>query len=82
MCISMTKGKKMSTKKDLEQEVKELKKSLEVEQSRPTGHTITGCHIEAGKDKIAIANAVAEGMKALQMISEGDSYGIYLEGND
>lgn len=71
----------MSTKKELEQEIKNLKEKLEKEESRPTGHTVTNCHIDMKDDaKIAIAEAVKEGMKALQSL-DGDSYGIYFEGN-
>jgi hypothetical protein len=68
----------MSTKKELEQKIKVLEDVLEGEQSRPTGHTISDCHIEMKDDtKIAIAEAVKEGMKALQSL-DGKSYGIYL----
>ena len=43
--------------------------------------SITDCNITMGspdETKVAIANAVAEGMKALQSLG-GDSYGIYIE---
>ena len=71
----------MSTKKQLEDEIAVLKAQLETEQDRPAGHSISHCHIDMTKPdatKVAIAEAVAEGMKALQSLG-GDSYGIYLK---
>ena len=75
----------MTTKADLEETVKSLEALLETERQRPTGHIISGCTIDLSKPdetKIAVANAVEEGMKALQSLG-GDSYGIYMgETND
>lgn len=71
------------TKLDLENEIDELKASLELERMRPTGHALNNCHIDMTKPdetKLAIAKAVKEGMKALQSLG-GESYGIYFEGN-
>ncbi len=73
----------MSTILELENEIKELKKQLEAEKERPTGHTISDTRIDMSipdETKIAIAKAVQEGMKALQGLG-GNSYGIYFEGN-
>lgn len=70
----------MPTKPELEETVKRLEDLLEVEQHRPTGHIISGCTIDLSKPdetKIAVANAVEEGMKALQSLG-GDNYGIYM----
>jgi hypothetical protein len=61
-----------------------LKRQLAEEQGRPTGHTISNCHIDMSAPdptKVAIAEAVREGMKALQGLG-GDSYGIYLPSKD
>ncbi len=72
----------MSTKAELEKKVKKLEAQLLKEESRPTGHHVENCHIEmCDKPKIAIAEAVKEGMKALQSL-DGDSYGIYIEGDN
>lgn len=74
----------MATKKELESKLKELQAQLSREQERPTGHTISNCNIDMTKPdatKIAVAEAVKEGMKALQKLG-GDSYGIYLSGNE
>lgn len=72
----------MKTKKDLENELAVLREQLEKEQSRPTGATISNCNITNTDDaKVAIADAVKEGMKALQSL-DGDSYGIYINGNN
>lgn len=71
----------MATKKVLEKELAALKIQLDKEQSRPIGHTISNCNItNSDEAKVAIAEAVKEGMKALQSL-DGDSYGIYLAGN-
>lgn len=70
------------TKTELESKVKELEGMLEIEQLRSTGHTISNCNIDMTKPdetKLAIARAVAEGMKALQGLG-GDSYGLYFTG--
>ena len=72
----------MKTKKDLENELVILREQLEKEQSRPTGSTISNCNITNTDDaKVAIADAVKEGMKALQSL-DGDSYGIYINGGN
>jgi hypothetical protein len=69
----------MSTKKELEQQIEDLTSRLEEELNRPTGHTMNNCNIEMKNDaKVAIAEAVKEGMKALQSL-DGESYGIYFE---
>jgi len=68
------------TKAELEKQIEELKNELDKEKLRPQYH-IEGCHIDMSKvdeKAIAIANAVEEGMKALQSISNADSYGIYI----
>ena len=70
----------MKTKKDLEKEIIELKSQLDAERSRPTGHTVTGNHVDMSKSPaLAIAKAVEEGMKALQRCSHGNTYGIYVD---
>ena len=70
----------MKTKKDLESEIKQLKTQLEAEQKRPTGHNITDCHIDMSNSPVmAIAKAAEEGMKALQQVSHGNTYGMYFE---
>ncbi len=74
----------MTTKAELEKQIEDLKKVIKKEESRPTGHTISNCAIDMSKPdeaKLAVANAVAEGMKALQSLG-GDSYGLYFEAND
>lgn len=71
-------GKK--TKPELEQELQDTKNALEKEQQRMMYH-IEGCNISTSDPdpvKMAIANAVAEGMKALQKAG-GNSYGIYID---
>lgn len=73
-------------KKDFAKKVKLLEQLLQKEQERSTGHTITNCNIDMTKPdqtKIAIAEAIKEGMKALQILGsiEGNNYGIYLAGN-
>lgn len=70
------------TKSELEQKLKEVTEQLETERNRPTGHKLEQCSIDMSspdETKIAIANAVNEGMKALQGLG-GNSYGIYFEG--
>lgn len=72
------------TKKELEQKVAELQKALEEEKQRPTGHSVTGCSFDMSnpdQTKIAIAEAVKEGMKALQSLG-GDSVAISFGGID
>ena len=71
-------------KKDLTKKNEELQTQLNKEQGRPVGHTIQNCTIsmDSNEENIAIANAVKEGMKALQAISQQNKYGIYLDGKD
>jgi len=76
-----TKKETEMLKKDLIEKVKDLESMLEVEQSRPTGasyNTISDVHIDMGNDEtgLAIAEAVKEGMKALQSITSQNKYGI------
>ena len=63
----------MSTKKELEQEIKALKSAIE--RQKPA-ITITDCAFEVGSDRemkrvIAVAKAVEEGMIALQKSGSG-----------
>jgi hypothetical protein len=73
------KGSQMITKADLQKKVEELENELAAERNRPTGHRIENCNIDMNRPdetKLAVAQAVKEGMKALQSLG-GDSYGIY-----
>lgn len=70
----------MTTKIELIEQIGELEKELKREKSLPKGLTVSQCSIDMTKPdttKLAIANAVAEGMKALQSLG-GDSYGLYV----
>jgi len=62
----------MSTKAELEKEIKQLNKVLKKEQSRPTGHIVHGCTIDMGKaveSKLAVAEAVKVGRKRVARYS-------------
>ena len=64
------------TKVELEKENERLREELKSAKNI----TVTNCDISMKDQKaVAIARAVEEGMKALQSIAEGDSYGIYIE---
>lgn len=73
------------TKKELELKVKTLEEALS---TIPRGNSISDVSIDMSKPdetKLAIANAVSEGMKALQSLAEdqSNSYGIYISsGNE
>jgi hypothetical protein len=73
------------TKADLEARISELEEALNNELSRPTGHKIDNCNIDMSapdSTKIAIAEAVGEGMKALQQLGvKSEQYGMYFAGN-
>ena len=74
----------MPTKKTLEETIKTLTEALEVERERPTGHIISNNHFDMGdtvETKLAVAEAVKEGMKALNSLG-GDNYGIYMESGE
>ncbi len=64
-------------KKYLIKQNEDLKALLESGQ----GHTITNCTIDMGDNEggLMIAEAVKEGMKALQAITAQNKYGIYLK---
>lgn len=70
-------------KKDLIKQNEELKLQIFNLESRPAGHTVQNCTIDmdSSKENIAIAEAVKEGMKALQDIASQNKYGIYFNGN-
>ena len=72
----------MPTKNQLEKQIEDLTASLEKESSRPTGLTIQNRNIEMKNDaKEAVAEAVKEGMLALQSL-DGGSHGIYFSGKE
>lgn len=71
-------------KKDLIKEIEQLKSVLKAEQSRSTGHTVQNCNInmDCSDEVVAVAEAVEEGMKALQAISKQIKSAVYFEGTD
>jgi len=72
----------MSTKKQLEQKIKDLEVTLEEHRKLGKGCNISDVSVDMNRNEtsIAIANAVEEGMRALQRIGDSNSYGIYIEG--
>lgn len=71
----------MSTKAELEELVAILREQLAAERSRPTGHRFEDVHIDMSKPDevgLAIANAVREGMTALQNLRSEKSIGLYV----
>jgi len=69
----------MVTKAELEEKLHAAEVLLEEYRSNTNGVSVSNCHIECGDspEVQAIANAVAEGMKALQGIAERHTYGMY-----
>lgn len=67
-------------KKDLIKKVEQLEQDLAKAESN-RGTVISDCHIDMSRDEesLMIAEAVKEGMKALQSISLKTSYGIKLD---
>lgn len=73
----------MKTKAELMKKIAELESALEAEKKRPTGHTISDCHIDMSDDSgIAIAEAVKAGMDALKQIKSQPTYGVYFGSSD
>jgi len=67
-------------KSELEEKIKTLESELELEKQKPTGLNISHCNVDmTNKLGIEVAEAVKEGMIALQNIAATPSYGFYFE---